>query len=54
MKDELDLEISEDTLINLIELAIPEEKVEKPGETIPRCSQAREVVMSIFKSFCMR
>ncbi len=38
IKNKLDLEISEDTLINLIKLAIPEEKVEKPGETIPRRS----------------
>jgi ADP-sugar diphosphatase len=33
MKDELDLEVPKDKLINLIELAIPEKKVEKPGET---------------------
>jgi ADP-sugar diphosphatase len=36
MKDELDLEVPKDKLINLIELAIPEKKVEKPGETTPR------------------
>jgi len=51
----VDLEISEDRLINLTELAIPERIVEKPGETTPRAiSQAREVVISIFISFCIR
>jgi ADP-sugar diphosphatase len=32
IKDELDLEIPEDRLINLTKLAIPEKEVEKPGE----------------------
>jgi ADP-sugar diphosphatase len=36
MKDELDLEIPEERLINSTELAIPEKKVDKPGETTPR------------------
>jgi hypothetical protein len=36
MKDELDLEILEDRLINLTKLAIPEKNVNKPGETTPR------------------
>lgn len=36
MKDELDLEIPEDKLINLTELAIPEKNVDRPGEATPR------------------
>ena len=36
IKDKLDLEILEDRLINLTELAIPEKEVEKPRETTPR------------------
>ena len=36
IKDELDLEIPEDRLINLTKLVIPEKNVNKPGETIPR------------------
>jgi hypothetical protein len=36
IKDELDLEIPEDKLINLTELAIPEKNVNKPGEATPK------------------
>jgi len=36
IKDELDLEISEDRLINLTKLVIPERIVEKLGEITPR------------------
>ncbi len=36
MKQELDLEIPEEKLINLTELAIPEKKVEELGEITPR------------------
>jgi hypothetical protein len=36
MKDELDLEILEDKLINLTKLAILEKEVEKPREITPR------------------
>jgi hypothetical protein len=36
MKDELDLEILEERLINLTELAIPEKNVDKLEETTPR------------------
>jgi ADP-sugar diphosphatase len=36
MKQELDLEIPEEKLINLTKLAIPEKKVEELGEITPR------------------
>lgn len=36
IKEELDLEIPKDRLINLTKLAIPEKNVDKPGETILR------------------